>query len=288
MKEKYAMRSSLRVLTSGLFGIVLICCVQATVVNGDGQDTRSDAIKPELKKTMEFDLGGGVKMDMVLIQPGSFMMGDRTGEKEEKPAHKVTISRPFYMGKFEVTQEQWKTVMNGNPSHFKGAKNPADNISWEASQEFVKKLNEKFGNSGVTFSLPTEAQWEYACRAGTSTRYGYGNEEAGLEEYGWFKSTAGGKTHPVGEKKPNAWGLYDMHGNVWEWCADWYDGNYYKQSPSNDPAGPADPKGESGVASRVLRGGSWGDPAFYCRSAYRHCLPPWFCVYSYGFRGVCS
>ena len=165
---------------------------------------------------------------------------------------------------------------------FQGRKNPVDRVSYEACQTFIKKLNEKFADSGVTFGLPTEAQWEYACRAGTSTPFGFGNDEAKLAEYGWFAENAGGKTHPVGEKKPNAWGLYDMHGNVWQWCADWYDGGYYKTSPSIDPPGPT-----TGT-SRVLRGGSWSDPATYCRSSYRYCLPPWFCVHCYGVRVVCA
>jgi len=115
----------------------------------------------------------GVKMELVLIQPGSFMMGDDKGDAEEKPVHKVTISKPFYMGKYEVTQEQWEAVMGANPSHFKGPQNPVDRVSWEACQTFVKKLNEKFAASGVTFALPTEAQWEYACRAGSSRQYGF-------------------------------------------------------------------------------------------------------------------
>ncbi len=281
------MPSSFQALTSGLFGIGLILCLQAAGINGGGRDRQSDAIKPEPKKTVDFDLGGGVKMDLVLLGPGSFMMGDPKGEKDEKPVHKVTISKSFYMGKFDVTQEQWQGVMGGNPSHFKGARNPVDSVSWEACQAFIKKLNEKFAASGATFSLPTEAQWEYACRAGASTRYGFGDEEARLGEYGWFETNAGGQTHPVGEKKPNAWGLYDMQGNLWQWCADWYDGSYYKKSPATDPTGPSEPGGPSGVSSRALRGGCWGDPASCCRCACRYCLPPWFCVYSYGLRVVC-
>ena len=250
--------------------------------NSQGADPKKSVkTTPEDKKEISLDLGRGVKMELMLIRPGSFMMGDEKGDNEEKPVHKVTISKPFYIGKFEVTQEQWEAVIGSNPSRFKGAKNPVDRVSWEACQAFIKKLNEKFGGSGVAFGLPTEAQWEYACRAGSAARYGFGDRKADLVKYGWFEENAGGKTHPVGEKKPNAWGLHDMHGNVWEWCADWYDGNYYKESPVIDPTGP------TAVTSRVLRGGSWSDPAPYCRSSCRYCLPPWFCVHCYGVRVIC-
>jgi formylglycine-generating enzyme required for sulfatase activity len=282
-----AMRSKPQSVVILLLGIALFIGLQNFGQTVRGQDSpnaapeTTDAKGSEKRKELSFDLARGVKMELVPIQPGSFMMGDEKGDAEERPVHKVTISKPFYMGKYEVTQEQWEAVMGTNPSHFKGAKNPVDRVSWEACQTFIKKLNEKFAASGVTFSLPTEAQWEYACRAGSSTRYCFGNSETELADYGWFESNAGGRTHPVGEKKPNAWGLYDMYGNVWEWCSDWYDGNYYKESPAIDPAGP------TAVTSRVLRGGSWADPAPYCRSSYRYCLPPWFCVYCYGVRVVC-
>jgi formylglycine-generating enzyme required for sulfatase activity len=264
--------------------ILLLAITFSVGIHVAGRTAASEATAAkgsEKGKELSFDLGGGVKMELVPIESGLFMMGDEEGDSEEKPVHKVTISRPFYMGRFEVTQEQWQAVMGANPSHFKGAKDPVDRVSWEASQAFCKKLNEKFAAAGVTFSLPTEAEWEYACRAGSSDRYGFGDAEPGLADFGWFESNADGRTHPVGEKKPNAWGLYDMHGNVWEWCADWYDGSYYKESPPIDPAGP------TAVTSRVLRGGSWSDPASYCRSPYRYCLPPWFCVYCYGVRVIC-
>jgi formylglycine-generating enzyme required for sulfatase activity len=282
-----AMRSKPQSVVILLLGIALFVGLQNSGRTVGGQDSpaagpeKTDAKASEQRKELSFDLGHGVKMELAPIQAGSFMMGDEKGDAEEKPVHKVTISKPFYMGKYEVTQEQWQAVMGSNPSHFKGAKNPVDRVSWEACQAFIKKLNEKFAASGVTFSLPTEAQWEYACRAGSSTRYCFGDRENELADYGWFESNAGGRTHPVGEKKPNAWGLYDMYGNVWEWCGDWYDGNYYKESPTIDPTGP------TAVTSRVLRGGSWADPAPYCRSSYRYCLPPWFCVYCYGVRVVC-
>jgi len=270
-----------------LLGIAVLAAIRGFGGAVKGQDSpRADHGKAvarplETEKEISFDLGRGVKLDLVLIRPGSFMMGDEKGDDDEKPVHKVTISKPFYLGKFEVTQEQWQCVMGSNPSHFRGAKNPVDRVSWEACQAFIKKLNAKFAHAQVTFGLPTEAEWEYACRAGPTSRYGFGDRESKLAEYGWFENNAGGTTHPVGQKKPNAWGLYDMHGNVWEWCDDWYDGDYYKKSPAIDPTGP------TAVTSRVLRGGSWSDPAPYCRSSYRYCLPPWFCVCCYGVRVMC-
>ena len=264
-----------------LLGFAFLIAMQGGQDSAGAERRKAIASGVENKKEISLDLGHGVKMDFVPIPSGSFMMGDKNGDDEEKPVHKVTISKPFHMGKFEVTQEQWEVVMGSNPSHFKGAKKPVDRVSWEACQTFIKKLNEKFARSGVTFALPTEAEWVYACRAGSTSRFGFGDGQTDLAQYAWFEGNAGGETHPVGQKKPNAWGLYDMHGNVWEWCADWYDGDYYKKSPAVDPTGP------TAVTSRVLRGGSWSDLALYCRSSYRYCLPPWFCVHCYGLRLLC-
>ncbi|MGA2032296.1 MAG: formylglycine-generating enzyme family protein [Thermoguttaceae bacterium] len=214
---------------------------------------------------MTVDLGGGVKLEMVLIPAGEFLMGspdsDSNALGNEKPQHRVRITKPFYLGKYPVTQEQWEAVMGNNPSHFKGPKNPVEQVSWDNCQQFCVKLTAKVG--GGRFSLPTEAQWEYACRAGSTTRYCYGDDESGLGEYAWYANNSSSSTHPVGEKKPNAWGLYDMYGNVWEWCADWCDGGYYAGSPRDDPPGAA------AGWDRVLRGGSWLHPAWYCRSAFR-------------------
>ena len=154
---------------------------------------------------------------------------------------------------------------NRYPSDFKGLKNPVEMVSWDDCQEFVEKLNAKVGVG--KFSLPTEAQWEYACRAGSTTRYCFGDDESGLGEYAWYAANSKskthllGETHPVGEKKPNAFGLYDMHGNVWEWCQDWYDGDYYANSPTDDPAGPVT------GSDRVYRGSCWIIPARCCRSS---------------------
>jgi len=215
-------------------------------------------------KELTVDLGGRVKMEFVLIPAGSFMMGDEKGLDWEKPVHKVTITKPFYLGKYEVTQEQWQAVMGGNQSGFKGPKNPVEMVSWDHCQAFLAKLNEKSLSGGAKFSLPSEAQWEYACRAGTTTRYSFGDDEAKLDDYAWWWKKAKSTTHAVGQKKPNAWGLYDVHGNVLEWCADRWDVLYYAKSPADDPVGP-----DSG-GLRVLRGGSWhSDNPGYFRCAYR-------------------
>jgi serine/threonine-protein kinase len=209
----------------------------------------------------EVELQDGVKLTMVLIPAGSFTMGspdsDPDARDDEKPQHEVNITKPFYLGKYEVTQQQWEAIMGNNPSRFKQLDDPVENVSWEDCQRFIAKLNEKC--SGADFYLPTEAQWEYACRAGTTTRFSFGDDAAAFEDYAWFGSNAGGRTKPIGLKKPNPWGLYDMHGNVCEWCADWYDEKYYSVSPKNDPKGPVGPP-PGPYAFRVVRGEGYQDP----------------------------
>jgi formylglycine-generating enzyme required for sulfatase activity len=216
-------------------------------------------------KELAVDVGNGVKLEMVLIRAGEFMMGSPDSDKyaydSEKPQHRVRITKPFYLGRYLVTQQQWKAVTGKKPSHFKGPKNPLEQVSWDDCQAFVEKLNGKVG--GGKFSLPTEAQWEYACRAGSTTTFFFGEEGSGLDEYAWYDTNSDQKTHPVGEKKSNAWGLYDMYGNVWEWCQDRWDEGYYAKSPTDDPTGPATGSG------RITRGGGWVDHAVRCRSAYR-------------------
>ncbi len=228
------------------------------------------APKPGKGKTL--DLGGGVKMEFVWCPPGEFVMGSppsETGRFSDETPHWVTLTKGFYLGKFEVTQAQWERVMGANPSHYKGADLPVESVSWDDCQEFVKKL-------GSGARLPTEAEWEYACRAGTTTAWSFGNSVLDAGKYAWYgqwewdgtKSVKvpGGnaeeKTHQVGQKLPNAWGLYDMHGNVWEWCADW-DGAYPKGVVTNPPGAPAD-------SNRVNRGGGWNFSAWFCRSANRY------------------
>ncbi len=194
--------------------------------------------------------GGGTEfgIEMIFVKGGTFQMGDTfgDGDSNEKPVHTVTVG-DFYMSKYEVTQKTWKSVMGNNPSHFSGCDDcPVEQVSWNDAQEFIRKLNQK---TGKKYRLPYEAEWEYAARSGgKSEKYSGG---ANLDAVGWYNGNSGSKTHPVGQKQPNGLGLYDMTGNVWEWCEDWYSDSYYSQSPSYNPKGPG-----SGT-SRVLRGGSW-------------------------------
>jgi formylglycine-generating enzyme required for sulfatase activity len=228
------------------------------------------------------DLGAGVKMEMVWLLPGEFDMGSNERENA-KPVHRVRLTQGFWMGKYEVTQEQWERVMGNNPSRFKAAHNPVENVSWHDCQKFLKKLNSEVRGrrpGGGLFRLPTEAEWEYACRAGTTTRFHNGDEERGLGDVAWYRENSGDTTHPVGQKKPNAWGLHDMHGNVWEWCHDRYGG--YRAGGVTDPTGPWT------GSYRVLRGGSWLYAAFYCRAGGRSGVDPCNAhnLYGLGFRAA--
>ena len=193
------------------------------------------------------DLGQGVSLEMVLIPAGKFVMGSPASEKgraDFETQYEVTLTKPFYMGKYAVTQEQWEAVMGNNPSRDKGPKLPVTNVSWEDCQEFIKKLNAKTDGG---YRLPTEAEWEYACRAGTTTAYSFGDKITPQDAN--YADSKIGKPVAVGSYKPNAFGLYDMHGNVCEWCEDWY--GDYPEGAVTDPKGPA--TGEY----RVLRGGSF-------------------------------
>lgn len=223
------------------------------------------------------NLGDGVKLEMVNLSGGEFTMG--SNEYDEMPPHQVKVS-PFAIGKYEITQAQWEAMMGRNPSKFRGDNNrPVEQVSWNQAQEFIKRLRDRTRNQ--TYRLPTEAEWEYAARAGSKGRYSFGDDPNRLSDYAWFERNSGGKTHPVGQRLPNTWGLFDMHGNVVEWCQDWYDENYYKQSPRENPQGPL-----SGVG-RVLRGGSWKLPAIDCRSTGRGNDPPDDHYDDIGFRVVC-
>jgi len=219
-------------------------------------------------------------MVFVLIPAGTFQMGSNDYD-DEKPVHGVTLNS-FLISKYETTQGVWQKIMGNNPSNFKkGNDHPVEQVSWDDCQEFCKKLNEmKSASGGTGLRLPTEAEWEYAARAGTNTKYYWGDKEDG--DYMWFDEKWEGGHHPVGEKKPNGFGLYDMSGNVWEWCSDWYDEKYYQNSPKNNPSGPA-----SGQF-RVLRGGAWGSNAHICHSADRYFGEPSLRHFVIGFRCVAS
>jgi formylglycine-generating enzyme required for sulfatase activity len=222
-------------------------------------------------KELTLDLGNKVTMKLVLIPAGKFKMGSPKDEMDrddnEGPQHEVTISKPFYMGIHEVTQEQYEQVMGKNPSSFKGAKNPVEKVSWEDTVAFCKKLSQM---SGKTVRLPTEAEWEYACRAGSRTQFYYGDDAycGKLTDYAWWDENSDLETHRVGQKRPNVWGLYDMHGNVWEWCSDWY--GPYDDKMLTDPPGAATGR------CRVLRGGGCFSCAVYCCSASRGRIIPGF------------
>ena len=234
--------------------IVLVCGLVGTL--------SVDAQQVKKGKVDVADIGKNVKLEMVAIPSGKFTMGSPQTEKGRSTneiQHDVVITESYYIGKFEVTQEQWLVVMGNNPSQIKRGKLPVTNISWEDCQEFIKKLNAKT-NGG--YRLPTEAEWEYACRAGTSTAYSFGENSTPMNaNYNHFKVPQYPSVVLVGRYKPNAFGLYDMHGNVGEWCADWY-GDY--------PAGEVtDPKGPATGSTRVWRGGSIIGQAAFIRSSFR-------------------
>jgi formylglycine-generating enzyme required for sulfatase activity len=226
-----------------------------------------------------------IGMEFILIPSGSFTMGaDKNFENandDATPQHRVSINKPLYLGTYEVTQAQWAAVMGNNPSNYKGWSNPVEQVSWDDIQVFIQRLNQKEGHT--RYRLPTEAEWEYAARAGTESTYSFGDDAGQLGRYAWYgENYDSGFTHPVGQKQPNAWGLYDMHGNVWEWVQDWYGERYYSNSPGTDPKGP------SSGSNRVIRGGSWNLNAEYCRSAYRDYIAPDYRYYIMGFRMALS
>ncbi|MES1166570.1 MAG: formylglycine-generating enzyme family protein [Pseudomonadota bacterium] len=203
------------------------------------------------------------------VSAGSFMMGSpvsESGHRADETAHPVTLTKPFWLGRTPVTQAQYEAVMGNNPARFKGADFPVETVSWEEAMTFCRKLTERERAAGrlpegFVYTLPTEAQREYACRAGTGGRY------AGeLEAIAWYSGNSDEQAHAVAQKQPNAWGLFDMQGNVWEWCLDWY--GDYREGKAIDPTGPA--KGDG----RVYRGGAWFHSGDLCRSAYRYKLAP--------------
>lgn len=235
-----------------------------------------------------------IGMEFIRVPKGTFFMGSEKDDPEaydiEKPRHEVTISEDFYLGKYEVTQQEWENVMGSNPydternngyggylnENFISPENPVT-VSWKDAQEFIQKLNKLEGHD--RYKLPTEAEWEYAARAGSATAYSFGDDKNYLDNYAWHSEQFGsGHHHQVGQKLPNPWGLFDMHGNVWEWVADYYSREYYSNSPSDQPLGP-----ESG-SDRVVRGGSWHITSTSWRSAFRKGYKEDYRGISIGFR----
>jgi len=244
MPLREAVTLNLRLILAGVLHCTLACAQQST--------------------TPPRTFTNSVGMKFVWIDPGSFRMG---------PAHMVTLSKGFYLQTTEVTQQQWEAVMGTNPSHFKGPDRPVESVSWEDAQKFLKKLNAKEKDS--RYRLPSEAEWECACRAGGQEP----DEAADLDEVAWWGKNSSGATHPVGQKQPNAWGLFDMRGNVWEWVQDWY--GAYSVGRQIDPRGPGSGR------FRVLRGGSWvvvNTGGFRCayrfdfRPAHRDCYLGFRCA----------
>ena len=227
---------------------------KVTSVSNEKDITKEPTKKESSGKEEVTDLGKDVKLEMILIPAGKFVMGSPESEKgrsKGETQHEVTLTKPFYMGKYEVTQEQWDAVMINNRSFYRGPKLPVTSVSWENCQEFIKKLNAKTSGG---YRLPTEAEWEYSCRAGTTTAYSYGDSITKNDS-----NVEGLSTKVVGSYKPNAFGLYDMHGNVWEWCEDWKV-DYPKEAV-------IDPKGPEAGKNRVLRGGSFTGVGMHSRSA---------------------
>lgn len=252
------------------------------------QSTEDDTMREKAKNQSEYWLAmasgkiiePATGMELVFVKGGCYQMGDTFGDgfSYEKPVHEVCVD-DFYIGKYEVTQGQWKAIMGNNPSSFKdcGDNCPVESVSWNDIQDFINKLNQKTGKS---YKLPTEAEWEYAARSGgKNEKYSGGND---IDSVAWYNKNSGSKTHPVGQKKPNGLGIYDMSGNVWEWVNDWDDENYYKNSPKDNPKGP------SSGSLRVLRGGSGisGSGAWGTRTAIRIGLNPGIRDRDLGFRLV--
>jgi formylglycine-generating enzyme required for sulfatase activity len=234
---------------------------------------------------VDLQLAKGVVTRLRWIPPGRFLMGspgDEAGRwDDEGPQHWVTLTKGYWLADAPCTQAEWQAVMGTSPSGFKGPDRPVEQVSWEDCQQYCDRLRARF--PGLLARLPSEAEWEYACRAGTTSAFNDGSactqpegNDPALAKLGWLDKNSGDETHPVRKLAPNQWGLYDMHGNVWEWCEDWF-GNY-------GPEEQVEPAGAAQGPGRVLRGGSWGYQALYCRSAFRFGGPPSNRYHVLGFR----
>lgn len=259
-------------LRNPLLAFVVVLCIG---VGCDTTDFERPADGPDEDST---EFVNSVGLRFVRIPAGDFQMGSPSGQENEQPVREVEISDAFYMSVHEVTQRQWEILMDENPSQFSDPYRPVEQVSWRDVQGFIQVLNER--EDGPRYRLPTEAEWEYAARAGSSTQYYFGEDQSELRDYAWYVLNSEDKTYPVKRKKPNAFGLFDMHGNVWEWTQDYYHPTYYRWGASADPQGPDQGRGY------VIRGGGWPDVAVDLRSANRGWAPPDFEQSFLGFRLV--
>lgn len=234
------------------------------------------------------DFTNDLGIEFVKIKSGCFMMGRdpnfEDGSNDELPRHRVCIENDFYMGKYEVTQSEWVEIMGSNPSEFKGRSNPVEKVSWHDAQAFIKRLNQR--DSRNQYRLPTEAEWEYAYRAGTKSTYYWGDDKSPIGQYAWYRGNSGKRTHPVGQLQANAWGLHDMAGNVLEWVEDCTHSNYSGAPTDGSAWTSSSYRSDDGTQSRVLRGGSWNDNSSSCRAAVRndYLSRPGLRLSYYGFR----
>ena len=267
----------------------VISCTGSSETNKAGISSESQSTSQDISPDNGMGtITNSIGMKLVLVPKGTFMMGSPESEerrRKDETQHQVTISKDYYLCVTEVTQGQYEKVIGTNPSSFQGDtikgrsfNHPVERVSWEDAVEFCKKLSDlpEEKKAGRVYRLPTEAEWEYACRSGSKSAYSFGESSKSLGNYAWFGENSKGQTYPAGEKKANAWSLYDMDGNVWEWCSDWY--GDYPNGAVSDPVGPR------GGSSRVARGGSWGNGAADCRSANRDGNVPSFRDFSLGFR----
>ena len=266
--------------TASITGTLASYAVASSSSNTSGYSSGSSSMA-SASNAISIPVKDGISIEMVKVEAGTFMMGATSEMKDpyywEKPVHQVTLTNDYYMGKYEVTQALWQAVMGNNPSHFKGDNLPVEKVSWNDCQEFISKLNSLTGRK---FRLPTEAEWEYAARGGKKSRgYQYSGSRK-ISDVAWYDGNSGSKTHPVGTKQANELGIYDMSGNVYEWCQDWH-GSYSSSSQTN-------PTGSDSGSSRVIRGGCWRSYALNCRLSFRFNITPDDYLYNLGLRLVLS
>lgn len=266
---------------------VLMCILFGVIALLQSCERRVPSGRPATSENRPGETGAKSEIEMVHLPGGQFTMGDKN-EPDAEP-HEVVLS-DFYIDRHLVTQEQYERVCGENPSRWKGSKNPAEQIRWS---DAVKFCNQRSRMEGLEpcydlqtwqcnfeangYRLPTEAEWEYTCRAGTQTAFFFGDDASRLEDYAWFEANSGRHPHPVGQKQPNAWGLYDMCGNVWQWCNDFYQVDYYQQSPQENPRGPKEGQ------NKVVRGGAWKFSAQNCRAGYRYYENPGYVDVCFGY-----